>query len=129
MRADTGRIVARIEESCQDDTFADSERNVSRGDMGTGRRQADRNGVVERSDGIQVVCTIGQCFHGAERTIEGSVVHGAASLAILLVVQIEADRIGVTKLGKGTAVGENEALLEKSNVLSPELDGACFGTS
>ncbi len=56
-------------------------------------------------------------------------VHGAATLPVLLIIEVESDRVGVAKLGQRSAVRKDEALLKESNILSPELHGACFGTS
>jgi hypothetical protein len=45
-----------------------------------------------------------KCFDGAERPHMSDVVHGAASLSILLVVNVEASGVGKEEFGQGSRV-------------------------
>lgn len=51
-------------------------------------------------------------------------VHGAAVLAVILVVQVDLDSIRNLKCCEGSVVWEDVAMFEKMYVLAPELDGA-----
>jgi cytidylate kinase len=69
-----------------------------------------------------------KCFDRAEGSGTGCVVHGAASLAVFLVVKVKSRRIRRSKSVKGSIMRKAEALFEKPNVLSSELDGSGAGT-
>jgi hypothetical protein len=64
----------------------------------------------------------GEGLYWAEVTSVGSVVHGAAALPVLLVVNIETDAIRLAELGQRGGMWENGAIPKEADVLTSELD-------
>jgi hypothetical protein len=90
--------------------------------------ETDRQGIIMGRKGIQIMYSVGECFDWAEGSGTGCVVHGAATLAILLVVKVKSDRIRRSQFVKWRIMRQDVALFEKPNVLAAELDGAGAGT-
>jgi hypothetical protein len=51
------------------------------------------------------------------------VVHGAASLAFLLVIKVEAHAFALQEGGKGCQMGDNLGIANKSDIHLPKLHG------
>jgi hypothetical protein len=56
-------------------------------------------------------------------------VHGAAALPILLVVNVQSDGVGLPEEGEWGSVGQYLAISEETNILPAELHRASPGTS
>ena len=78
---------------------------------------------------MKVVYAVGKRFERAEGAGPSRMMHGGTMLTIFLVVKVEGDCIGSPEGGERGDVGKNTTVGEESHMLSPELDGAGFGTS
>jgi hypothetical protein len=91
---DMGDTVARIEEARKDDAFADGQGDLCGQDVGAGGNKADWKGVIVGCGAVEVISASGQRFDGTEGAWARRMIHGAATLAIFLVIDIEADAVG-----------------------------------
>jgi hypothetical protein len=66
-------------------------------------------------------CTHRASIDGAQGGLPGGVVHGAATLLILLVVDVDANGVGKEELWQWSLVRENGALSGETNVLLVKL--------
>jgi hypothetical protein len=71
----------------------------------------------------EVMDPICKGFDREKQTSACRVVHGAATLSVLLIINIKSYAIGLTELVKGGGMGEDVAIPEETDVLSTELDG------
>jgi hypothetical protein len=68
--------------------------------------------------------SIRECFDRAEGAWTGPVVHGAATLAVLLAVKVKVSYICRPEVSQGSVVRKDVALFEIPNVFASELDGS-----
>jgi hypothetical protein len=88
---DPSRDVAGVEEASEDHTFAEGTCNVCRGDVVANGHKTEGYFGIGGVNTVQTVYTVRQGFDRAEVPGSGRVVHGAPTLTILLVIQIQAD--------------------------------------
>ena len=95
--------------------------------MSSGRDETEREGGVGGIQEEQVVHTIREGFDRAERAGAGGMVHGAAALPILLIINVETDAVGLLELCEWGRVGKDAAIQKETDVLPSELDGTSAG--
>ena len=84
----------------------------------------DGEAVCIRGNGVEIVGTVGKGLDRAKGLGKRRVVHSAASLAILLVIKVEAHAVYLLEYRQWGGVRKNCAVFEEANVLAPELDCA-----
>ena len=125
--ADSSRAVSAVKEATEDDTFTDGTGDVRGGNVTRVRHKADGEAGVGRSHGVQGMYPVGECLDRAERVSRGGVVHRAATLAVLLVVDIESSRVGLPEGSQRCMMWDDFPRLEETHVLSAELDCPSLG--
>jgi hypothetical protein len=86
--ADTGWVISTIEEAGKEHTLADCQSDVVGSDVDADLDETD--GQVGRCwvKGIQVLDAARQGFDRTEVTVTGSMMHGTATLAVLLIIDV-----------------------------------------
>jgi hypothetical protein len=94
-----------------------------------GRNHAEREGRIGGCHVVEMRDTSGKGFDRAEGARPRGMVHGAAALPILLVVNVQSDGVGLPEEGEWGSVGQYLAISEETNILPAELHRASPGTS
>ena len=74
--------------------------------------ETDRQGIIMGRKGIQIMYSVGECFYWAEGSGTGCVVHGSATLVVLLVVKVKSNRIRRSQFVKWRIMRQDVALFE-----------------
>ncbi len=105
--ADTGWAVPRVEQTGVYHTLSDGACDVRSGDMAGVWHIADWEASVKGRNSMERVDPVGQCFDRAKVVWRCSVVHCTASLAVLLIVNVQSDRVGLAKGSERHRVRDN----------------------
>jgi hypothetical protein len=81
---------------------------------------------IGRSDLVQVMDPICESFDRTERGRTCRVVHGCATLAVLLIIQVQPGGIGLAQGVQGRRVCKAVSVFEKVDVLASKLYGSFF---